>query len=146
MDLTNFIFNSLHLTNKILFINSEDFVIDAYLKKYPIGHILIIGKTNFISTALTFNTYITHLEETLSSAYEDYSLNSPVDLIYLDHSNTKDFNFSFLSDVFNPSITSLIIKVNSTFGADNTTIHGINFSYIEINNSSGYLIYVPESI
>ena len=146
MDLTNFIFNSLHLTNKILFINSEDSIIESYLKKYKIGNILIIGNTSYTSTPINYNYYITHLEESLSSAYEDYSLNSPVDFIYIDHSNTKDFNFSFLSDVFDPTITTLLMKVDSSIGADDAVIHGIKFSYIEINASSGYLSYVPRSI
>lgn len=145
MDLTNFIFNSLHLTNKLLFINAEDSLIDSYLNKYKIGNILIIGESTYTSTPLNNNYYITYLEKSLSSAYEDYSLNSPVDFIYIDHFNTKDFNFSFLSDVFNPTLTSLIIKVNSSFGADNAVIHGIDFSYIELDASSGYLIYVPRS-
>lgn len=146
MDLTNFIFNSLHLTNKILFINSEDSIIESYLKKYKIGNILIIGNTSYTSTPINYNYYITHLEESLSSAYEDYSLNSPVDFIYIDHFNTKDFNFSFLSDVFDPTITTLLMKVDSSIGADDAVIHGIKFSYIEIDASSGYLSYVPRSI
>ncbi len=146
MDLTNFIFNSLHLTNKILFINSKDSIIESYLKKYKIGNILIIGETNYKSTPTNYNYSITHLEEYLSSAYEDYSLNSPVDFIYIDHSNTEDFNFSFLSDVFDPTITTLLMKVHSSFGADNVVIHGIKFSYIEIDASSGYLSYVPRFI
>lgn len=147
MDLNSLIFNSLIKTNKALFVyDTNNEVLTNFLLTSPVGQLLCIGtKENLIEVPFTkFKHSVTYLADSLETAYLDQSLNSPVDLIYIDSSNVVLNNLNFLTACVDLNTTVVVKFINKTEVQNSDYfLKQFKFKCIDITENLGYLIYVP---
>lgn len=144
------IFQSLRNTNKVLFVSETSTeVFDTFIEMYPhIGQRLVIGPQVEDTELSIHRSCTTHLDTSLADAFFDHSLNSPVDCVYVD--TTQTYN---LLSVLDQSVvigeTAVILKVNSV--SENVTpswggfFGQLDYQHIVTTESNEvYLIHVPE--
>lgn len=151
MDLNSFIFNSINTTNKALFVyDADNEVLNNFIENTPVAQLLVIGDNSNLQE-LSFNKFkhsITHLDNSIEEAYLDHSLNSPVDLIYIDATVVTPNNLSMLSDCFDKNTTSFILKFQKGRAqsySSNYLLNQVKEDIVvhHINENIGYVIYVP---
>mgnify|MGYP000013407728 FL=1 len=108
MELNNFIFYSLKLTNRALFINNTE-VLKNFSNKYKVGNLLLISNNKYEKPFLHTHC-VSYLGESITEAYEDNSLNSYVDFIYIELDVNEPLPLKSLRDVFSELSTTVLIK------------------------------------
>lgn len=77
-------FNYLVKTNRLLIINDkDDSFFHCFDSKYKVCHSLLIG-SDYEDIPYYAGYSVTNLGTTIKSVYDDYSLNVPVDVLYID--------------------------------------------------------------
>lgn len=106
---TEIAFNYLRNTNKLLIINDKkDGFFHTFYNKYKVCDILLVGN-EFDSIPRINNVSVTNLGKNLRTVYDDHSLNSPVDVIYIDITSTYLYE-EYLKDSISDN-TVMIFKM-----------------------------------
>ena len=101
------VFNSLKKTNKLLIVNDkDDEFFTSFYNKYKVCHICLVGSV-FESIPYTKSFSVTNLGQYIKTVHEDSSLNSPVDVLYVDLSRSFDY-LTYLDDVINDNTITIL--------------------------------------
>lgn len=104
-------FNYLRKTNRLLIINDkEDSFFHNFNDRYKVCNTLLVG-SDYDSIPWRAGYSVTNLGHLLRHAYEDESLNSPVDVVYIDM--TSQINVEHYLDGSIDENTLIIVKLKN---------------------------------
>lgn len=104
-------FNYLRKTNKLLIINDkDDEFFHTFDDKYKVCNTLLIG-SDYEDIPYVAGYSVTNLGYRLKQVYEDESLNSPVDVIYIDMTSQLQID-EYLDDSIDEN-TLIIVKLKN---------------------------------